>query len=145
MSESHGSGLDRKESATILLVDDNDDICEVTSMLLAKLGYQVIAAKSGAAAIAILEDKRSAVDLLMVDFAMPEMSGLQLTGKVRSRWPDLKVLIVTGYADDPAFQDRLGGEAVIKKPFTASQLRTTLTEILNAPAEPGRVASGRGN
>ncbi len=46
MSESHGSGLDRKENATILLVDDNDDICEVTSMLLAKLGYQVIAAKA---------------------------------------------------------------------------------------------------
>jgi CheY-like chemotaxis protein len=144
MSESHGSGLKRTDSATILLVDDNDDICEVTSMLLAKLGYKVIAARSGAAAISVLENG-AAVDLLMVDFAMPDMSGLQLTDKVRSRWPDLRILIVTGYADDPAFQGRLCGETVIKKPFTANQLRASLAELLNAPAKPDRFARNRGH
>jgi CheY-like chemotaxis protein len=132
-------------SATIVLVDDNDDICEVTSMLLSKLGYKVVVAKSGAATIKLLEEKRADVDLLMVDFAMPEMSGLQLTAKVRSRWPNLKVLIVTGYADDPAFQGKLCGEAVIKKPFTANQLRAILAELLAAPSERRFVNGGGGN
>jgi CheY-like chemotaxis protein len=140
MPDNQGEGLDQKRPK-ILLVDDNDDICEVTSMLLSKLGYDVAVAKSGAAAISLLEKDRVAADLLMVDFAMPEMSGLQLTRKLRNRWPELKVVVVTGYADDPAFRERLQGEAVIKKPFTAKQLRAALAEILSAP--PGH-ANGSG-
>lgn len=140
MPDSPESGADRKRPK-ILLVDDNDDICEVTSMLLSKLGYDVAVAKSGAAAISLLEKDRVPADLLMVDFAMPEMSGLQLTRKLRSRWPELKVVVVTGYADDPAFQERLEGETVIKKPFTAKQLRAALAEILSRP--PGH-ANGSG-
>jgi two-component system cell cycle sensor histidine kinase/response regulator CckA len=144
MSDDHGSRPDpgQRSSATIALVEDNDDVREVTSMLLAKLGYKVVAAKNGAGAIRLLEENGAAVDLLMVDFAMPEMSGLQLTDRVRGRWPALKVLIVTGYADDPAFQSQLRGEAVIKKPFTASQLHVTLEEILN-PSNNRASAVGR--
>jgi CheY-like chemotaxis protein len=141
MPDNQEDGLDQKRPK-ILLVDDNDDIREVTSMLLSKLGYDVAVAKSGAAAISLLEKDRVAADLLMVDFAMPEMSGLQLTRKLRNRWPELKVVVVTGYADDPAFQERLEGEAVIKKPFTAKQLRAALAEILSAP--PGH-ANGSGS
>jgi CheY-like chemotaxis protein len=140
MPDNQENGLDQKRPK-ILLVDDNDDICEVTSMLLSKLGYDVAVAKSGAAAISLLEKDRVTADLLMVDFAMPEMSGLQLTRKLRNRWPELKVVVVTGYADDPAFQERLEGEAVIKKPFTAKQLRAALEELLSAP--PG-LADGNG-
>jgi CheY-like chemotaxis protein len=139
------SGINRTKDglATIVLVDDNDDICEVTSMLLSKLGYNVVVANTGAAAVKLLEEKGAEVDLLMVDFAMPEMSGLRLTAKARSRRPDLKVLIVTGYADDPDFQRKSGGEAVIKKPFTANQLRATLAELLNAPPNERAHALGR--
>ncbi len=144
MSGNSGEPRGRTNSgATILLVDDNEDLREITAMLLSNLGYEVVVAESGAAAIKLLEEEKSACDLLIVDFAMPEMSGLQLTARVRSRRPDLKVLIMTGYADDPAFQAKLRGEALIKKPFTADQLRATLAQLLTAAAQP-RVPNGDG-
>lgn len=63
--------------ATIVLVDDNDDVREVTAMLLSKLGYSVIGAESGTKALNLLESGTVA-DLLMVDFSMPDMSGIEL-------------------------------------------------------------------
>ncbi len=119
MSVKNRSGTDPsgKRGATIVLVDDNDDVREVTAVLLSKLGYDVIKAESGPAALSLLETG-TAADLLMVDFAMPIMSGTELSAKVCSGWPALKVLFVTGYADFPGFRDQLRAEAVIKKPFS---------------------------
>lgn len=137
-SETDPSG---KGSATIILVDDNDDVREVTAILLSKLGYIVIGAESGAAALRLLETG-AAPDLLMVDFSMPDMSGIELSAKVRGGWPAVKVLFVTGYADVPGFRDQLGGEAVIKKPFTVKQLEAAVACALDAPADHNRVLSG---
>lgn len=127
-----------KGGATIVLVDDNDDVREVTAMLLSKLGYDVIGAESGAEALSLLETG-TAPDLLMVDFSMPDMSGIELSAKVRDGWPALKILFVTGYADVPGFRDQLSGEAVIKKPFTIKQLESALAGALNAPADHNRI------
>jgi CheY-like chemotaxis protein len=121
-----------KAGATIVLVDDNDDVREVTALLLSKLGYKVIGAESGAKALSLLENG-TAADLLIADFSMPDMSGVELSEKVRSGWPAVKVLFVTGYADVPGFREQLSGETVVKKPFTIKQLETALAGALNAP------------
>ena len=118
--------------ATILLVDDNNDVREITAILLNDLGYAVIEAESGQAVLAQLESGTTA-DLLMVDFAMPGMSGLEMVTKARAKWPALKVLFVTGYADAPHMSNLLLGEAVIKKPFSVSDLETAINQALARP------------
>jgi CheY-like chemotaxis protein len=118
--------------ATILLVDDNNDVREVTAILLNDLGYAVIEAESGQAVLAQLESGTTA-DLLMVDLAMPGMSGLEAVTKARAKWPALKVLFVTGYADAPQMSNLLLGEAVIKKPFSTTDLETAINQVLAKP------------
>jgi CheY-like chemotaxis protein len=120
-----------KHPMTIVLVDDNDDVREVTSLLLSRLGYDVIGADCGAAALNLLETGRT-VDLLMVDFVLPDMSGVELSAKARSGRPELKVVFITGYADSSSFRDQVGDETVIQKPFTANQLESVLSRALNS-------------
>lgn len=127
------SGLDVADNRpTILLVDDNSDVREITAILLGDLGYTVIEAESGQAVLAQLESGTIA-DLLMVDFSMPGMSGLEMVTKARVKWPALKVLFVTGYADVPHMSNLLAGEAVIKKPFSISDLETAINRALARP------------
>jgi CheY-like chemotaxis protein len=135
------TGPSGKGGATVVLVDDNDDVREVTALLLSKLGYNVIGAESGAKALSLLETGTTA-DLLIADFSMPDMSGIELSEKVRSGWPAVKVLFVTGYADIPGFQDQLSGETVVKKPFTIKQLESALAGALNASGDHPRVPAG---
>lgn len=74
---------------TLLLVDDNDDVREITALLLRDSGYRVIEASSGSAALAAL-DANPAIDLLIVDFAMPRMSGIEVLERARARRPEIK-------------------------------------------------------
>jgi CheY-like chemotaxis protein len=118
--------------ATILLVDDNTDVREITAILLNDLGYAVIEAESGQAVLAQLESGTTA-DLLIVDFAMPGMSGLEMVTKARVKWPALKAIFVTGYADAPHMSNLLVGEAVLRKPFSISDLETAINQALARP------------
>jgi len=117
----------------ILLVDDNSDVREITGIVLGDLGYSVVEADSGPAALAHLEGG-SAVDLVMADLSMPGMSGLEMVTKARAKWPALKVLFVTGFADVQHYDNRMRGEAVIKKPFTATELDVAVRAALGLAA-----------
>jgi CheY-like chemotaxis protein len=68
--------------------------------MLEALGYQVIPARSGYEALQVLE--ATCVDLVITDHAMPQMTGTQLAERIRERWPDLPMIMATGYADLPA-------------------------------------------
>jgi CheY-like chemotaxis protein len=106
--------------ATILLVDDDAAVREVTAAILRELGYAVIEAGSGGAALDLLES-RPQVDLMLVDFAMPGMNGAEVARHVRMKRPALPVLFVTGFADRSA----LAGVAeahIIGKPFVRDEL-----------------------
>ncbi|HZT52442.1 MAG TPA: ATP-binding protein [Stellaceae bacterium] len=107
----------RKER--ILLVDDDTDVRETIANSLTALGYDVAAVGSGEAAIASLE--RDAFDLLVIDFAMPEMNGAAAGRIIGERWPDLPILYITGYADPPALGAGPTG-TLLHKPFIASDL-----------------------
>ncbi|SNS51026.1 PAS domain S-box-containing protein [Noviherbaspirillum humi] len=88
------------ERKTILVVDDSQDIRELSQNFLQSLGYRVLAAASGEEALGLL-DRYGNVDLLFTDVIMPGgMNGLQLMQRVRERQPDIPVLIATGYMDD---------------------------------------------
>jgi len=116
--------------ASILLIDDDSGVREVTAAMLRDLGYEVHEAGSGGAALDLLEGALR-VDLLLVDFAMPGMSGADVARRVHASRPFLPTVFITGYAEHSA----LGGvpeSHIIGKPFQqeelAEKVRAALTE-----------------
>lgn len=116
--------------ATILLVDDDPLIAMSTTDMLEDLGHAVIEAHSGATAMTVLHGA-GPIDLLITDFSMPGMTGLQLAEAARRLRPDLPILLATGYAELPS------GEVVdlprLGKPYHQSQLAAEIAKLL-APA-----------
>jgi PAS domain S-box-containing protein len=103
----------------ILAVDDDDLVLMNTSAMLEDLGHVVLEAHSGAQALQIL-NKEDAVDLMVTDQAMPNMTGLQLAETVRGLRPDLAVILATGFAELPREADPTLGR--LAKPFTQAEL-----------------------
>jgi signal transduction histidine kinase len=114
--------------ARILLVDDDNAVREVTAETLRELGYEVVEAGSGGAALEMLEQD-SKIDLALIDFAMPGMNGAELARQVQARWPTLPLLFVTGFADRGALAG-IGENHIIRKPFVDNELASKVRTIL---------------
>jgi len=123
----------RPHNVQVLLVDDDSAVREVTAGILHDLGYGVIEAGSGGAALEVL-DREAAIDLLLVDFAMPGMNGAEVAREVHARRPGLPILFVTGYADTDALASA-GDDGILRKPFVEKDLAAKLRSVLGtAPA-----------
>ena len=119
----------------ILLVDDNWTLQEVTRRLLIALGYRVITAPNGPAALTLLESGES-FDLLFTDVVMPEgMSGHDLAAAARALQPGLKVLLTTGYIGDGMASEN-DGDHLLSKPYRKHGLAVAVRAALDglAPA-----------
>ncbi len=117
---------------TILLVEDEDGLRSLNARGLRSRGYSVIEASNGIEAMEELEKKNGAVDLVVSDVVMPEMDGPTLLKTMRDRNPDLKIIFVSGYAED-AFEKSLPENqqfAFLPKPFTLSQLVAAVKETM---------------
>jgi len=119
---------------TILLVEDEDGLRSLNARGLRSRGYSVIEAANGIEALEALEEKNGAVDLVVSDVVMPEMDGPTLLKEMRSRNPNLKIIFVSGYAED-AFEKSLPENeqfAFLPKPFTLTQLVAAVKETMTA-------------
>jgi PAS domain S-box-containing protein len=121
-------------SATILVVEDADDLREITSLILTKNGYQVITAANGPAALEVVKNQAGKIDLLLTDVVMPFMQGPELVDRIAASHPEMRVLYMSGYA-----QPMLGdsgtleeGVLLIEKPFTEPVLLDRVEQALNA-------------
>jgi len=117
---------------TILLVEDEEGLRSLNARGLRSRGYSVIEASNGIEALEALEEKNGAVDLVVSDVVMPEMDGPTLLKTMRGRNPDLKIIFVSGYAED-AFEKSLPENqqfAFLPKPFTLSQLVAAVKETM---------------
>ena len=117
---------------TILLVEDEEGLRSLNARGLRSRGYSVIEASNGVEALEALEEKDGAVDLVVSDVVMPEMDGPTLLKAMRGRNPDLKIIFVSGYAED-AFEKSLPENqqfAFLPKPFTLSQLVAAVKETM---------------
>ena len=113
---------------TVLVVDDDSAVREVTAQFLKELGYTVVEAGSGGAAIDLL-DRGAEIDVLVVDYAMPGMTGAEVAREAQLRRPGLPVLFITGYADVTALQEA-GEERVLQKPFQVEGLAAKLLAVV---------------
>jgi signal transduction histidine kinase/CheY-like chemotaxis protein len=129
----------RRKGAIILLVDDDSAVREVTASILEDLGYVVLKVGSGGAALDLL-DRQSNIDLVLLDFAMPGMSGVEVARQVQLKYPTVSILFVTGYADKIAFED-IGEDRIIKKPFIGEELAEKVNAALikGIPRHGGKV------
>jgi two-component system cell cycle sensor histidine kinase/response regulator CckA len=117
---------------TILLVEDEDPVRAVNARALAARGYTVLEAASGVEALAIIQERGEPVDLVVSDVVMPEMDGPTLLRELRMIYPDLKVIFVSGYAEDAFKKNLPEGESFnfLPKPFSLRQLVETVKQSL---------------
>jgi signal transduction histidine kinase len=108
-----------RKGATILVVDDDSAVREVTASMLRELGYVILEVGSGGAALDLLDG--TDIDLVVLDFAMPGMNGMEVAQQVHSKFPTLPVLFITGFADKAAL-GKVGDAGIIKKPFLGDEL-----------------------
>ena len=117
-----------RKGAVILLVDDDSAVREITSSMLGELGYVVLAVGSGGAALDLL-DRQTPVDLLLLDFAMPGMNGIEVARQVQLNHPRLPILFVTGFADKNVLGE-IADERIVKKPFIGTELAAKVNAAL---------------
>jgi signal transduction histidine kinase len=118
---------------TILVVEDEATVRRYSVEALAELGYRVLDAESGAAALKLI-DNHPEIDLLFTDVVMPEMNGKRLADEALKRRPSLKVLFTTGYTRNAIVHNAMldPGVNLISKPFTLEQLALKVTTTLGA-------------
>jgi two-component system, cell cycle sensor histidine kinase and response regulator CckA len=115
-------------SQTVLVVDDLPIVRGAVRAMLEAGGYCVLEAADGAEALRVAEQHAGRIDLLMSDVVMPGMRGPELAERLVARFPGLRVVLTSGYAEDaPA----LTGATFLQKPFTAAELAEKLREALD--------------
>jgi CheY-like chemotaxis protein len=114
-------------AATILVVEDDAIVRMLIVDVLEELEYAVLEAEDGEAALKVLEDQSSVIDLMMTDHGLPGISGAQLASRTRELRPALPILFASGYAENI---DVPAGMHSIGKPFSIDQLRDKVKSIL---------------
>jgi len=119
---------------TLLLVDDEEMILKVGTQMLTRLGYTVLTAQTGQAAIDIYHQQMDAIAMVILDMIMPVMSGRDIFERLREINPRIKTLLSSGYSIDGQAAEILkrGCNGFIQKPFTLDALSQKIREILDA-------------
>ena len=129
---------DPRGTETILLVEDEERVREVTQRILAAAGYRVLSAARPEAALEMVSQRTGPIQLLLTDVVMPGMSGPQLAAQVVRLLPGIKVLYQSGYSEEAIAQHGAleSGAALLSKPFTGSSLQRTVRAVLDGTEPP---------
>ena len=119
---------------TILVVDDEPTILNLTARILARQGYIVLSARGPGEAMRLVDERTGAIHLLITDMVMPEMNGRDLSRNLLSRYPDLKVLFMSGYTTSIIVHQGVLDQDVnfIQKPFSIDDLAAKVRRVLDA-------------
>ena len=129
-------------TARVLVVDDDPDVRLFLAESLDTLGFAVTQAEDGHAGLAELA--RARPDLMIIDFAMPGLSGAEVASAARQTDPELPIVFATGFADSAAIEAAIGEETpVLRKPFTVEDLQRVLAAVLAEAPPPSDMDPGR--
>ena len=123
-----------KAGATVLVVEDMDSVRRVTCRMLARQGYHVLEAASGAAALRLAQSHDGPIDLLLTDVVMPELDGRRLADQLAALRPGVKVLYMSGYTDHAIVNNGILNEGIayLQKPLTPAALHQKVSEVLQS-------------
>ncbi|HEY9009959.1 MAG TPA: response regulator [Devosia sp.] len=118
--------------ARILIAEDDENVRQFVARALVHAGHEITEAEDGGLAAEILQEKQGAFDLLLSDIKMPVMDGIALALNVAAAWPELTIVLMTGFADQ---RERAHGLEtliydVIPKPFTLQTLMEKVSDAL---------------
>ncbi len=121
-------------SETVLIVEDQPEVRKVAAAALRSFGYSVIEAEGPSEALALSGERGQRIQLLLTDVVMPDISGRELADRIRSDRPDMKVLFMSGYAENEAVHRSVRDPSVgyISKPFTPEALAAAVRTALDA-------------
>ncbi|MBI5487741.1 MAG: response regulator [Deltaproteobacteria bacterium] len=140
-SEPTGSSPPRKvkrgRGETVLVVDDDAEVLRTTERMLATIGYRVITAASGPAALAVIARGDGPIDLLLIDIVMPGMGGLATLRRVRERCPALPALLMTGFAGRDFVPPVDLGAEIVPKPLDLGALSAAARRAIEGGAPGG--------
>jgi CheY-like chemotaxis protein len=122
----------QRSDATVLLIDDQEEVLEVALEFLERAGFKVRSASSGKAGVELLQKHLDTIDLVVLDLVMPEMSGEQTFDRLRSLRADIPILLVSGY-DREGVAERFVGRGIagfLSKPYEAEGLIESVRSAL---------------
>ncbi len=131
-------------SETLLVVEDEDAVLRSEVEFLSTIGYTVLSAANGRDALEQVKSRNSTIDLVITDVVMPQMSGPKLAESLASLRPELKVLFVSGYADDTVLRKGVANLSrdFLPKPFPLHLLAGKIREVLEQPAMARAASAG---
>jgi len=122
-----------EQEKSILLIDDEEMVINISEMMLKRLGYRVLKAHSGYEGLQLFEENKSKIDLIISDLEMPKMNGEEVMDKIREIDPQIKVMLSSGALTDADEKNVMnkGFNGFIKKPYNMNTLCEKMAEIIN--------------
>jgi two-component system cell cycle sensor histidine kinase/response regulator CckA len=127
---------------TVLLAEDEPVVRRLVREILERSGYTVLEAASGLEAFEVADRQGDRIDLVLTDIVMPDMSGRELVGRLSERWPDLRIVYMSGYPGGILgdAEELDPGTTFLQKPFPISGLAAIIRDVLDGPP-PRRAAA----
>lgn len=130
IEESHPAIQLSVGNETILIVEDDEQLRSLTKELLTEVGYEVIVAVNGAEALPIYQERSEQIDMVMTDVVMPQMGGRELADRLRTNYPNVKILFVSGYTNEAVVHHDVDDVFFLQKPYTAIGLTRKVKQVL---------------
>jgi CheY-like chemotaxis protein len=134
--------VSQRETATVLVVDDEEMVRKLARMMLRRHGYETLEAENGQHALEVIGEAPAPPALVLLDLAMPVMGGDQLIPILAEKYPEIKTIVSSGYPEEEARrnypQELVAG--FLQKPYTATALTEKVRELIgNPPPDGGRI------
>lgn len=131
----------------VLVVEDEPAVLALVRDTLRGRGYRVLEARDGIEALLLVSHYSEPIDMVLTDIIMPQMGGRELAGHLKGRWPELKVMFMSGYTDDDVVRQVISASGIdfLQKPFTPNLLASRVRKVLDAAPVPAGVSTGSMN